>query len=215
MARTVPSWSWTTWAILASVPIVVELGRVVDVLLLGLALGDQRDRAAVGDGGVERVDALLAADLERHDHLREDDGLAEGDERQLARSADGRLVGGSGCSSTGVDGRLAIRGLLRCWCRRLGRRWRLGRWVGGRVVGRRLRRPRGCLVGGRRPFGVEGFEDAGAEALLEFEQDPDPGEVDAAVPGEVADPGIRRMSFSLYRRMLVGVRAGQSRPSSS
>ena len=43
----------------------VELGGLVDVLLLGLALGDERDRAAVGDGGVERVDALLAADLER------------------------------------------------------------------------------------------------------------------------------------------------------
>ena len=55
MARTVPSWSWTTWAILASVPTVVELGRVVDVLPLGLALGDERDQADVGDGGVERV----------------------------------------------------------------------------------------------------------------------------------------------------------------
>ena len=43
----------------------VQLGGVVDVLLLGLALGDEGDRPAVGDGGVERVDALLAADLER------------------------------------------------------------------------------------------------------------------------------------------------------
>ena len=64
----------------------VELGGIVDVLLLGLALGDQRDGSAVGDRGVERVDALLAADLERDDHLREDDRLPEGDERQLARS---------------------------------------------------------------------------------------------------------------------------------
>ena len=64
----------------------VQLGRGLDVLLLGLALGDERDRAALGDGGVERVDALLAADLERDDHLGEDDGLAEGDERQLARA---------------------------------------------------------------------------------------------------------------------------------
>jgi hypothetical protein len=54
------------------------------------------------DRGVQRGDALLAADLERHDHLREDDGLAQGDERQLAdalhverdRIGDrGRLVG--------------------------------------------------------------------------------------------------------------------------
>ena len=43
----------------------VQLGGVVDVLLLGLALGDERDGAALGDRGVERVDALLAADLER------------------------------------------------------------------------------------------------------------------------------------------------------
>ena len=83
----------------------VELGRVVDVLLLGLALGDERDRAALGDRGVERVDALLAADLERDDHLREDDRLPERDERQLAHGHR-RVVG---CSSTGVDGRLAIR----------------------------------------------------------------------------------------------------------
>ena len=58
----------------------VELGGIVDVLLLGLALGDERDGSALGDGGVERVDALLAADLERDDHLGEDDGLPEGDE---------------------------------------------------------------------------------------------------------------------------------------
>ncbi len=164
MARTVPSWSWTTWAILASVPIVVELGRVVDVLLLGLALGDQRDRPAVGDGGVERVDALLAADLERHDHLREDDRLAERDERQLARA-------GSGGRGLLVDrgGRsLGHQVLLGCWCRGLGR---LGGWVGvdgGFVTGGGC----GCLDGGRA-FGVERFEDPGAEALLELEEDPD------------------------------------------
>ena len=67
----------------------VELGRVGDVLLLGLALGHERDRPAVGDRGVERVDALLAADLERHDHLGEDDRLPERDERQLARDGGG------------------------------------------------------------------------------------------------------------------------------
>ena len=38
----------------------------------------------VGDGLVERLDRLVAADLERHDHLREDDGLAQRDERQHA-----------------------------------------------------------------------------------------------------------------------------------
>ena len=62
----------------------VQLGRVGDVLAVRLALGDQRDRRAVGDGLVERLDRLVAADLERHDHLREDDRLAQRDERQLA-----------------------------------------------------------------------------------------------------------------------------------
>ena len=62
----------------------VELGGIVDVLLLGLALGHERDGSALGDGGIERVDALLAADLERDDHLGEDDRLPKGDERKLA-----------------------------------------------------------------------------------------------------------------------------------
>ena len=82
MARTVPSWSWTTWAILASVPTAYSSDGSVDVLALGLALGDQGDGRAVGDGLVEGLDRLLAADLEGHDHLREDDRLAQGDERQ-------------------------------------------------------------------------------------------------------------------------------------
>ena len=64
----------------------VQLGRIVDLLALGLALGDQRDGSAGGDGRVQRGDALLASNLERHDHLGEDDRLAQGDERQLART---------------------------------------------------------------------------------------------------------------------------------
>ena len=40
-----------------------------------------------------------------------------------------------------------------------------------------------------RSFGIEGFEDPSAEALLEFEEEPDAGEVHAALPGQVADPG--------------------------
>ena len=127
----------------------VELGGVVDVLLLGLALGDQRDGSAVGDRGVERVDALLAADLERDDHLREDDGLPECDERELARSA----VVDVGCSSTGVDGRLAIEVLL---------------GAAAEVAGSAAAASDAVVVGA---FGVEGFEDPSAEALLEFEQD--------------------------------------------
>jgi hypothetical protein len=38
------------------------------------------------------------------------------------------------------------------------------------------------------PFGIEGFEDASAKALFEFEQDADAGEVDAALTG-MTDPG--------------------------
>ena len=54
----------------------VQLGWVADVLRVGEALGDQRDRRAVGDGLVERLDRLVATDLEGHDHLREDDRFA-------------------------------------------------------------------------------------------------------------------------------------------
>ena len=102
------------------------------------------------------------------------------------------------CSSTGVDGRLAIVVLLRFGSvggsapRRLVDRRRS---VNGRPsIGRgRVRSVRAlaasaserCVAGA---FGVERLEDPGAEALLELEQDADAGEVHAALPGEVADP---------------------------
>jgi hypothetical protein len=69
-------------------PDLVELGGVVDVLLLGLTLRDECDGSAFGDRGVERVDALLAANLERDDHLRKDDRLPECDEGQVAHAGD-------------------------------------------------------------------------------------------------------------------------------
>ena len=69
----------------------VELGRVVDVLLLGATLGHQGDRATALDGRVQGVDALLASDLERDDHLGEDDRLAERHERQLPGARSGSL----------------------------------------------------------------------------------------------------------------------------
>ena len=62
----------------------VELGGVGDVLLLGLALGDECDWSAIGDRGIERCDALVATHLQRDDHLREDDRFPECDERELA-----------------------------------------------------------------------------------------------------------------------------------
>ena len=72
-------------------PDLVELGRIADLLLLGMTLGHQRNRPTALGGGVERGDALLAADLERDDHLREDDRLPERDERQVAQLGGSRL----------------------------------------------------------------------------------------------------------------------------
>ncbi len=61
----------------------VELARAGDVLLVGLALRDQRDGPTRRDGGVQGRDALVATDLERNDHLREDDRLAQSDKRKV------------------------------------------------------------------------------------------------------------------------------------
>ena len=63
----------------------VELAGLGDVLPLGLALGHERDERIRGHSRVECLDRLLAADLERHDHLREDDRLSQRDEWQDAR----------------------------------------------------------------------------------------------------------------------------------
>src|SRR3954453_2020280 len=105
------------------------------------------------------------------------------------------------CStSSWVDGRLAIKVSLRaghpgrhrcdCGC---GLGFRSGRGSPARLRVIPWGRSRGggalavaTLVTG--PFVVEGFEDALAEALLQLEQRPHPGEVHAAVAGEVADP---------------------------
>src|SRR5205085_4085271 len=40
-----------------------------------------------------------------------------------------------------------------------------------------------------RPLGIEGFEDPRAQPFLQLEQEPDAGEVDAALAGQMADPG--------------------------
>ncbi len=64
----------------------VQLSGVGDVFLLSLALRDERNGSAVGHRRVERVDALLAADLQWHDHLGEDDRLPKRDEGQVLRN---------------------------------------------------------------------------------------------------------------------------------
>ena len=120
MARTVPSWSWTTWAILAMVP----TGYSSEGSLMSSCSGWRWVTSAIGPpasvGGVERGDALLPPHLERNDHLREDDRLPEGDERQLTQLGRAGLC----CSSSsGVDGRLAIRVSLDA-----------GRWAGDGAV---------------------------------------------------------------------------------
>ena len=109
----------------------VQLGRVADVLLLGLALGHERDRATGLGGGVQRRDALLAPHLERDDHLREDDRLPERDERQLTelrragRALRLLLRVGRSLGHQGLLGLPAGSGRRRFGC---GCRWVVGGW---------------------------------------------------------------------------------------
>src|SRR5207249_3441884 len=69
-----------------------------------------------------------------------------------------------------------------------------GRRVFAMVIAGRpgsVRAPAGFLGAGLAladPFVEEGFEDALAQPFLQLEEDPDPGEVDAPVPGQVTDP---------------------------
>ena len=128
----------------------IELRGRPDLLLLRLALGDERDGAALFDGGVERGHALLAPDLERDDHLREDDRLPEGDERQLAGRGASRL---RLRRSLGHDV-----GTPRCaWCGSSGPGVRCGRAVVGNalvglsVAGRRWRSARAAAAASRVP----------------------------------------------------------------
>ena len=195
MARTVPSWSCDDLGDLGQRADLVQLGRVGDVLAVRLALGHERDGRAVRDGLVEGVDRLVAADLEGHDHLREDDRLAQRDERQGPRTDPGRPRARSLASAV-VGGlalvvRLAIVVSSECLVRD-------GPASAGRAAGPSDRGPTGPVdrdvrfdVG--RPvhavsFAVELFQDAHAEPLLELEQDADAGEVHAQVLGQVADP---------------------------
>ena len=60
----------------------VQLVDAADLLLLARALGDERHRLGGAHGAVERLDAPIAADGQRHDHLGEDDRVAQRDERE-------------------------------------------------------------------------------------------------------------------------------------
>ena len=87
----------------------VELVEALDVLSLGLTLGHERDERIAAHGHVEGLDRLVSAHLQGHDHLREDDGLAQGHERQhshAGRELLARFARGRGCAR-GVSGLLA------------------------------------------------------------------------------------------------------------
>ena len=160
---------------------------LVDVLEVRLALGDQHDRRAVGDGLVERLDRLVAAYLEGHDHLREDDRLAERDERELADAAlDRRRVGLLGL----FDLLLWVDGVRHFapWRSKLVSSCETSSFAASSSP---LPASAGVLVGFLSCCDVvlvKGFEDAHSEALLELEQHAHPCEVDAQVACQMADP---------------------------
>ena len=78
-----------------------------DLLLLWFTLGDQGDPAASGSRGANGGNALIAANLQRRNHLGEDDDLAEGNKGEGAASArhDGFVVA---CGNSLVDGELLL-----------------------------------------------------------------------------------------------------------
>ena len=82
MARMVPSCRRMTWAILARVPI----GYSSSTALTSSVSEERWVMSATGwdaaHRAVERLYAAIAADLQRDDHLREDDRVAQGDQRQ-------------------------------------------------------------------------------------------------------------------------------------
>ena len=86
----------------------VQLVDAVDLLLLAGALGDERHRLGCADGAVEGLDAAVAADLQRHDHLGEDDGVAERDERQDLDAVQVVLGLVVGCRGVGDFGCLVV-----------------------------------------------------------------------------------------------------------
>src|SRR5688572_14029734 len=99
-------------------PDLIQVGRVVDLLLLRLALGHQGDRATGRHSGVQGGDTLLAAHRERDDHLRKDDRLPERNERQLTGTGRCLLQMFGGAGSPAVDA-------MSMWWRRQAASWRL------------------------------------------------------------------------------------------
>ena len=79
----------------------VQLVNRADLFGIARALGNQRERLRGAHGAVDRLDAAVTADLQRDDHLREDDRVAQRDEGEHLDLVD-QLVGlfgllGLGC----------------------------------------------------------------------------------------------------------------------
>src|SRR3954447_2761559 len=202
IARTVPSWSCTTWAILARVPTEYSsdgssMSSCSACRWVTSAMGPEASTAA-----------LSAATLFSRPTWS---GTIISGKMTVSRSATSgssrtsrAAVSGSG---DGVDGGLAISGspwvpasssAIRFGClvsvgwgtrsRSIRTAVRAGpRGAGGALRGRAAT-GRGVGSPFAGSFVIEGLEDALAQALLELEEGPDPGEVDAAVTGEVPDP---------------------------
>src|SRR5215210_8049317 len=182
IARTVPSWSWTTWAIFATVPTAYSCaGSVMSSWSAWRCVTSaMRPPSATA--------ALSAATLLSRPTWS---GTIISGKVTVSRSATrGNSVIVIVCSSSGLDARFGIGSPTGFAVLGLG--GRDGRGLGGWCLfwGWWLARPAARLLGrsGRRRFAVEPLEDPGAEAFLELEQDSHAGEVDAQVLGQVANP---------------------------
>ena len=102
---------------MATVPTRIDVvgGRIV---LGGVLLRDQQDLLVVLHHRFERADRLLAADEQRHDHVREDDDVAQRQDGQqigaprrgldALASSSGRLPRTARCRAVGFGHRLDL-----------------------------------------------------------------------------------------------------------
>src|SRR6188472_3177666 len=185
MARTVPSWSWATWAILARVPTSYSSdGSVRSSRSAG--------RWVTSAMGVPSATAWLSAwtDLSRptwsgtiiSGKITVSRSATSGSTRRVpssaVRSASITTTSGSWADARDVA---FVRGAMGSprWCSAA--RLRVGRVRD--VVGARIWRLRVDA------FCVQLLQDAHPQSLLELEQDTDPREIDPQVLGQVPDPG--------------------------
>src|SRR6185503_4952393 len=172
MARTVPSWSWTTWAFFAT----VNTPNRWAVSVMSSWSAWRWVTSAIRPPSATA--AFSAATLLSRPTCS---GTIISGKITVSRSAtSGSSVMVMVRSSSGVDARFGI-GSPNGWLRG----GSLGSCFSGRGrlgCGSAL----GALLGDS--FGVEAFQDPGPETLFELEQDADAGEVDPEVLGQVANP---------------------------